>query len=386
MLITIEYKKWLAVIAAIFMIRPYYIQINSTLNSIWAYGALLVSLIFFISVIKEKDYPKNCLFFCIVYIFATLLYRNNNILGAVSESAQILLAYNLIFYIKDRSEVYLMDIRKVFISYIFIDIIFGALKISTVNLGLYKQITFLGYDNYAAYSIVCMIVIIWSIDMLHYNKLTQAARLCWGGALAYKIMTDSINAIVILILLMMLYLIFMYCKKVRQFFSIQTILIVMLVVFILLYKFDLYNVIVSMITGRESYSTLNFRTVIWHKLVPCLYKIPLWGYGKVEDGIFQNIIGLSSIWDVQANHGHNLFLDIWFSSGIIGILIYLRIIYDGMKNVKLSNMNKPMMMIWLGIIVYLLMGFLDGYPYTSVSYFMFALSYYYRQYGEKNNV
>ena len=57
-----------------------------------------------------------------------------------------------------------------------------------------------------------------------------------------------------------------------------------------------------------------------------------------------------------------------------------------MKNVKLSNMNKPMMMIWLGIIVYLLMGFLDGYPYTSVSYFMFALSYYYRQYGEKNNV
>mgnify|MGYP000943772881 FL=1 len=71
MLITIEYKKWLAVIAAIFMIRPYYIQINSTLNSIWAYGALLVSLIFFISVIKEKDYPKNCLFFCIVYIFAT---------------------------------------------------------------------------------------------------------------------------------------------------------------------------------------------------------------------------------------------------------------------------------------------------------------------------
>lgn len=371
------------ILLAIFIVRPYYVQMYSRLNTLWAYSMLGLSIW---SVYKNISVIKNnkgltvlstaIYIFCFLYIFSTLMNERSNTISAISECAQMIGGFNLglltVNPIYKKTAVFAM--RRIFTAYLYLDAFLGFLNMGSL-LGLSREMTFLGYDNYASYCILPMLAIKFSLDYQLQNKIKGETWFCCFICIAYKIRTVSFNGLFLLCIFGLLCYIVIHRRDFGKIFTPKMGLLIVVVLVIGVNVFKIQNAFSGILLSSGKGTTLGFRTVIWDYTIRALFSAPLWGYGKIDNGSFQTIVGLSPVWDKQANHAHNLLLELWFSNGIIGMLIYIIIIAICAKGLRKKWHDGAYRILVCGVFIYVLLGFIDGYPYIASSYVLFSLLY-----------
>lgn len=99
--------------------------------------------------------------------------------------------------------------------------------------------------------------------------------------------------------------------------------------------------------GRDV--TLSYRTVIWDKLLRNIPESLLIGYGKTSGDEFKTIVGLSLLYDTQANHPHSFYLAVLFSTGCIGCIVFLRMLFLTFKASFQNRKSKSMYLLSCGL-------------------------------------
>lgn len=362
----------------VFVVRPYYVQIIPMLNSLWIAATIACLLWSSYAVVKHRlfRYVKTYALFLAILIFSTFFNHMANVGSAISSAIQVLLACNIglmILTSNKQPTSSLRCIRNVFVAYLAADAVAGILNVSSL-LGLSDTLTLLGYDNYAIYNIIPMLAVVAGVDFYLYKKLSKGATLLWLLCLVYKIVTVSINACMMLLIYGFIMFIGVHIRGFRKLISIKNAVIFTVAAFVGVYFFKIQELFVSLLVSMGKGTTLGFRTVIWARAVPAILKQFWFGYGYLNAGEFQPLVGLSSVWDTEANHCHNLFLEIIFTTGIIGFIVFVMAMRKNLRTIQRANMMLPLTPMVVGMIVYFLMGFLDGYPYTVAFYVMMSLA------------
>ena len=359
----------------VFLIRPYYIQDNNKLNAVWA---LLTCVVSFCSIIKIIKYNKGekilfLLSWLGIMLIATVDNQTHNWTSVVSISFQVILAYNLgiLWDVNKYRTRILHHLNFMLCFYLIADILLGITGISKLVFGHGGFLTSLGYDNYAAYIIIPMLAIKWCISIYRRGQLTKIDLFCWIGELFYKVLYLSFNAILGLLLFAIGYFLITHFRQ-KSFIKHKYAIIVISLALVGIIRFHIQDLASSFFAALGKGNTLGFRTVIWEKLWPALLKAPIVGYGITDGGYFQTKIGLSSIWDVEANHAHNIIFDIWFVTGIIGLVIYVIFLSSCIKGIR-KNCERHIQVLLLGLSVYFLMGLFDGYPEITTVYTLLGL-------------
>lgn len=369
------------VLLAVFIIRPYNIQIYPRLNAIWAYITATLALLSIYktrSAIKEGEKIIALLVafyaYCIFYAFATARNEVDNIFSALSECAQMIGGFNLglLSLVPDYKKSVAHAIYKVFTGYLYLDVLWGFLNIGAL-LGTNRNMTFLGYDNFAVYCILPMIAIKFAINYQKRGKIQWKDWFCWLICLLYKIQTMSFNGIIFLTLFGLVCYIAMHRVDLKKIFTPKNAVIISVLLVFGVSIFNIHNVFSDILVSLGKGTTLGARTIIWSHTIPALFSVPLWGYGHINNGSFQTIVGLNPVWDAEGNHAHNLLMELWFTNGIIGLILYISIINICAKWMKRKWCNNTYKLLGYGVTTYILMGFIDGYPHMAVSYTLLSL-------------
>ncbi len=146
--------------------------------------------------------------------------------------------------------------------------------------------------------------------------------------------------------------------------------------------FVLPDAIISRFTsiGNMADSSTSYRVYIWRASVNMLKDYFFTGIG-VGEGAFRKIYPLYTLSGIEAApHSHNLYLQIWLETGIIGLLIFLIFIFFYMQShftcykMQLETQNRMYTCAGLcGIIAILVQGMTDYVWYNYRVFLMFWL-------------
>lgn len=356
------------VVSLVLVFKPYVIQSNTTVDTLWDSATLITSICFIISVLFSKKIKIEhilIILFCMIYCVSTYIHTPSNVLGAISESLRIILAFYSVTYCWSSIRLSpIKIIRFVCIILLFLDVAIGILNyvhpfLEGANYSLF------GLDNYAIFYVLPLLGIVAVSDTLLVNKLTGWFTLLFLLSFALKIATGAITSIIALAFFGVLLLAIRRNNAfVLSLLSGRTWLLLVSVLTVGVVIFGLQNVFSDVLgmAGRDA--TLSYRTVIWNKTIDAIMTNPLIGYGKTGPGVFQVIVGLSPIYDVQATHAHNYILELLFDVGLVGSLVFVAFLFFPLKQ-SVAKLNKSQLLIgYAGLLGFSLLMFTDSYVFT----------------------
>ena len=318
---------------------------------------------------KKVKEIQIVLLFLMTYVVGTIFNHRENIISAISIISQALLAYDIgiLYCTKKYKDSISKSLKKIITVYLYIDILCIFLNFSERILNISYVLTFLGYDNYAAFYIIPMLSVKLYLDSKEHNGITKEDFFCWLLCLLGKIYTKSFTASVAILALMFVYVLLSNIKFVKRIFNVKAIFLLLVALFCGIYFFNIHTVISFLLNSSGKGIELNSRTVIWHQVVPRLTTIPIMGLGCIDEYMFMKFFGFP--YGYSVTHAHNLVLDILCSTGIIGLYLYIKIILDTkIKRVYLINGSYRILL--CGLISYLIIGFFDAYPFLSGVYLL----------------
>lgn len=370
----INIKSFFITLCAVFIIRPYYVQLQSLLNLMWAYTTLVLALICFAKARKYGNFKKDKFFyiFILLYLIATGYSSKENIMSAISNVAQITLAYNLgrLYKNVNYRKYIIKNVSIIISTFVYIDFLTIILGISSRYLQLDSTISFLGYDNYAAFYIIPLIGVKLLLDYLKKNKLSKEDMFFYLICVLGKIITQSYAALIALILIPVWIYILNYNKKLRNIFNVRNIIYVVIFLFIGIYFFNIQYLFSDLLGFLGKGVTLNSRTVIWKHVLSNIEKIPLWGLGCIDAEFFMEFFGFP--YGYNATHAHFLLLDLIIQTGVLGVLVYLRMLFNiKFKTIYMRNYGYNYAVAC--VLSFVLLSFFDSYPFVSTIYLLISL-------------
>ena len=367
----INKKSIFIALCAIFIIRPYYVQLSGTINLIWASITLIMASWCFIKIFRYRSIKREKYFFVFicVYLMATILNCRENILSAISNCAQITLAYGLgRLYERDAYKRKIAKCVPIVISmYIYIDFITIILGFSEKIFGIESTISFLGYDNYAAFYIVPMIGIKFSLDYVRRKKINLEDLIFYSCSLIGKILTGSYTAMFAIALFPIFVYIFLNIKYIRRWLNIKSFAVAIVLLFVGVYFFNIQNVLSHLLSSMGKGVTLNSRTVIWRYVLKGIFKVPIYGLGNITADYFMDFFGFP--YGYNATHAHFLLLDLIVQTGIIGLIAFLGMLFSiRLKNTYFKDFS--LIYAYTSLLSLLILCMFDSYPFLSMPYFL----------------
>lgn len=362
---------------AVFMIRPYYVTLNTQINMVWAYCTLVCAAITSFIVLNNKKLRCEAEiigFFSAIYLLATIIQNPSSIMSAVSTIAQIVLPYNMgVLLISDAKRPSLeKNISLVCTLYIYVDAFCTFLHVSEKVLHQPMELTFLGYDNYAAFNILAMMVVKFAIDERnHEGKLTNEDYLCYLVCCAGKLVTGSVAACISLFAFAFIKFVSLHYKRLIRCLRPMKIVVFLVGLFVVVYYFKVYRLFSAILVALGKGSDLNSRTIIWSKVLHHIADIPIIGNGyySVED--FR--IFFEFPYGFNVTHPHNIILCILVDTGLLGLIVYCRWLTKVSVNKKVLSFGWYRTLL-IGLVCYLLQGFWDFYTLLSGFYILLAVT------------
>lgn len=352
------------------MIRPYYVQLLESINLIWALITLTMAILCLIKILKYRSIKSDKFFyaFICVYLLATFLNCRENIVSAISNCAQVTLAYCLGRLYE--SDVYKRRIAKcvpkVISIYIYIDFITIIFGFSEKVWGIESSVSFLGYDNYAAFYIVPMIGIKFSLDYVRRNKLNLEDWIFYGCSLLGKILTGSYTAMAAIAVIPIFAYTFSHIKDIRRCLNVKSFIAAITLLFAGVYFFNIQNVLSHLLSSMGKGITLNSRTVIWKFVFSGIFRVPIYGLGNITAEYFMNFFGFP--YGYNATHAHFLLLDLTIQTGIIGMIAFLGMLFSiRFKSTYFKDFS--LVYIYTSLLSFLILCMFDSYPFLSMPYF-----------------
>lgn len=383
----------LIVLGAIFSVRPYYIQYNDTANNIWKYTAMILAIIMLVRLVFQnyiKDgglliiSKETTIFYlftiwCVLYIVETLFRGSDELMSLFSNIAQSMLAFSsFALAAKGRDQYERLNlIKNIYAVYILIDAFTVFFDISSL-LGLRSTITsFLGYnDNYASFEILVMLGIIFEITYVIKGKITVFAVFVYICAFGAKIYSLSFTALFGFTFFGILCLLRkrINIKSTTKIIAAEIVLCLFVILMASYTNWYLYLGNLLAMVGKGGF---GYREYIWPKSINAILRSPIFGYGELDSSkTFQSVVGLS-VWDTQANHCHNLLLQILFNTGCIGLILIVLVMKKAVNLYLTTEMCPGYLM--FGFIAYLGIAIMDGYIFTYVFWGLIGFMTYYKE-------
>lgn len=376
----IEIKNVIYACFFIVLFRPIFLQLNPTVESLWKCVTVLLSILSMIIVYNKCGLYRRLFFvflFCACLILGTIRNQNGNNMGAVSLCFQIVLAVNLgTILMIERDISSLRMVSNLIAIQILADSVYGILNISRI-IGFRDDITLYGLDNYTAFLILPLLIIKLAIDYYCYRRFVFGDYLCSMIATLYKYYTNSINAMFFFTIFIIGVFIIGHTDFIVKLFRLRNVLIISLILIVGVVRFHIENYMADLLISLGKSTNLSYRSLLWSESLKILSKTPIFGYGVYTEGFFQNAIGLSRNMQYYQNltHAHNFFIDLYLLCGVVGFLVYILMVYDFVRipNLKHKVIKMEQKIVIIGIAVYYLMGFMDGYASAISIYILFGL-------------
>lgn len=354
---------------------------------LFRYIRLIQTSISFASIyLAIKYYRKNKFLqivslFYIVFALSTLINR-----GSLSSyifyftSSYGFLVTSILFFQIDHKRFFSITSKYLFVVLLVhsLTILFmadGLLVIDTVN-GLEKPVFFFGEANQ---SVIYVFVYFMVILMNYLYRKTKLNRnmLFVGGVLSIisivlsKSETSYIGALAFaLIYLVMLYLdnkfSILHSRKIINRIILTAFAGIILVnILVLLFR---VQVLMPNLWNKFFSNDITFsgRTFIWDEAINILEKHPLLGLGAI-DGRYIYIARVGRFFD-----SHNLFLQIYLMSGVIGLSLNLKLIVDTMFKASFSKHRELYILSIAAIISASIMFLLEFYS-LQIIFFLYLM-------------
>ena len=315
---------------------------------------------------KKLVFPKGCKYIIVffsLYLFTTILHYNENLWGLVSEVSKILIVVlYLILSFSSGERVFLNTLKKFRKVYMFILLIDSAcLLVEMLGFRIYESnlFTILGMDNYAAFSILPMLSLVFYISYKTKDRLTATDKLIFIFCLLAKVSTFSFTAILAMIVMALTIYIALRGRQIRKMISVRLIICI-IVCFIIGLTFFQLDTKVDVLLAPTGKSITN-RTNLWSHALSGISKSPIIGHGALQGDQYKTIAGYYLAYTTTETHPHNYILEILISTGIVGLLIYIGIFNQMIKVIR-NNINTKITAVVLGSVVgFLVLSIPDGY-------------------------
>lgn len=253
------------------------------------------------------------------------------------------------------------EIKVIFLSYIFsstigaINIIYNVVKKHQFVWNRYST-NFFGIDkdpNYASAFIVPAIILL--LYSLTYGKEKKHRKLYCILLIIITIaciLTGSRSAFIFVVFSYifngLIYIFSFKIKNIKNFLKIGVGIIIIIALWNKILYFLPQSLIIRL-TTFSGYATNNGRLDLWEKVLEVFYRNPIIGIGLNGGNKYLEINGMLN--------SHNVYLDILTSSGIVGIIIFLNIIFSFLC------VNRKSKIYVLGMIIVMLgpLFFINGF-------------------------
>ena len=334
--------------------------------SLW--GAFSLFLLIVIGLRQNNKEKKSLIYttllitFCAIYCIMTKIYTPSIFLGSISRSVRLLLFpyYLLVYRDTDLSEL-LHSLSKFLKVILFLD------QVSIfIDYDEKIQYSLLGLDNTAIFIIIPALAIILFNDYYRNKRISRSSVvllvICYIG----KLYSQAVTSIIAMTIFILAVLMTLSSRKKALITALgilidPTVMFGTFIVFTLMtLLFDITPLISAIFSPFGKSGTMNGRTKIWALTVDSILRDPLIGYGQASPGYFQNIIGLPQ-WAKAATHPHNYLLELLWSTGIIGTVIYMYIFINAVKKLYQYRNIKAARLLSCGITGFSVLMITDSY-------------------------
>ena len=310
--------------------------------------ALIILILIYKVLINKKIYIKRQIFFkivcyiyCIYIIIITILIDRHNLVYSINKVIPIILLTNLIDYIYLEA----IDLRKIkkyvvklFIMGIIFTICLYLINISYIQIGMYlKYVTksemislyaenrlsgFLSHKS--RFGIYCIIA---ATVLLRENTLNKYAKsIIILLIIVASFLSDSLITFVALIAIIVIYFILKNSQEILKTLRMKHVFILCIIIIFGIVVVNIFINNINELYLDRDFSSLGRRTDIWRYSVEYI-RNNLYGTVRISQDL-----ALGGY--MFMNNPHNMFLNEFIESGIIGGIFYIIIIFQYMKFIK----------------------------------------------------
>ena len=199
-----------------------------------------------------------------------------------------------------------------FLQQLFAPGVFGVIEGSGNLRTFFASDNFLGY-YYTAYIALCFI-----LDFVEYGKPRVVSYLMTGVCMASIIVSWAVKN-VIGIGILIIYILFIYRKKISKYFGPRNLFILFALIFVGVVFQNIqqnFSDMVKSIFGKSNTFTVRF--YLWTQAIQNIKSSLMFGYGIPDGGHMQ----LQYNYSGNARSSHNLILELVLQGGVIGFVIY----------------------------------------------------------------
>ncbi len=372
--------SWLAFFLLIIpAMKIYVVQLHPIVDNVfdfWGVASLTVLSVFLIrrlSALKHREF-WYLIVFCVVYLVATVLHNSNQILGAASETIRLLImpVYLMLAYGSSSADFrgILYKFRWSFISILLVDSFFALLQVTGLQIFRTRSHSILGLDNYATFSILPMLVMILLVSHYLDGKIKVLDWAVCFLSLLSKLLTVSLMASISLVAFLLLLCAALRFERLSKWVSPKLAVAFVVVALVGVIVFEVQKLFAPLLIAVGKGVTLNYRTVIWDKTINSILKNPIIGYGKCIDSQFKTIVGLSVLHDHEASHPHNFLMSILFSTGLLGFVAYIRMLFGAFTKAMQLHDRQLRSIVNAGFVAFIILGFADDYIFQQFFYLL----------------
>ena len=388
-------RKQMDIVKYLFLLIPFFKPVGlatiSGFNSImqlWKVVSIVLLLLFYFPRSNNQRLFKNnkgiigFLIFGIVYVVNCVRFGNDysNILNNfITDCVLMYLIISTSVSRKKKINAFMSALCYLFIFWIIVQSLSifvvraGFLHLSDGSSGDYCYI--FGTDNYSAFAMIPMIVVSCYIMRLKNSKrnyITKSIILCALVTVGY-VYVRSISAAVACLLLLVFQVFSGKWKKLLKHITVKKTLLFLAIILFLIIRYDIQNYFLHFIAevlGKgDKATTLNSRTIIWSMAIDLIKSKPKLGYGAFSQEMIDNYI----LYGIE--HTHNLLLELLIRTGILGTMAYFYFLLVPLtKNYKKLLRSKSNILV-CGMIIFLVLSFMDVYPLMQYQYVLFAFLY-----------
>lgn len=362
-----EYILYLFLIIPFFKI-PYLVQIIPALDLVYKIWQIIAGIIIVYVLVINSKYSKvinSIIFYLLILLFSSLI-NGINLLETILLSVQILFMCFIFDYgIRKNSQKFL-GVLEVFL---FVLIVINLATIILYPNGMYVNADgyasnwFLGYKNSHILYILPMLMFSLLKNYSKNKKIDLKNCVYIVISLISTILVKNSTAIVGLSLICLLLLFKPVLEKIRI-VNLKNYFIIYIIVFLGIVIFRVHNVLEFLIVDiLDKDLTFTGRTYIWDSVIEIIKDKPILGYGNCVYKFSQYI-----------STTHNTILDILFKTGLLGLVAYIIIIKNTIKNFD-ESLNNNLKYVFLVITIALtIMMLTEAYGLVYYIYFFVILS------------
>ena len=264
-----------------------------------------------------------------------------------------------------------MKIMKVLSSIFYFLMVLNTISFIIVPEGLAvtqylkTPIYLLGIDNRFSFTYIPGLCVIAIYDFMKNNKITKLTIIYFMITFITFVYFWSAGALVAESMFF-IYYIFIYKLKYKHFTNKYFPIII--VSFLGLVVFRVQNIFRFFIVDiLHKDLTFSSRTILWDKAIKIINNNMWLGTG-IQKSEF-------SIKAISAFHAHSHFLNIMFQSGIIGVIIYIYLIFDAFKRLNEYRKNVIAQMVAFTLFVLFIMLTVDTFDITANLFLIICIGY-----------